>query len=210
MTISVWSDIRCPFCYIAKRKLEDAISQFNNNEDKIIVEWKSFELDSNLQTNIDINLIDYYVNKGANKQQITDLFTHAENMAKEVNLEFNLDKVVVANSFNAHKLIHLAKTINKQNEAKELLFKAYLCEGKNIDSTNTLLSIGGVLGLSINNVLEGLKSKKLKNEVFNDQIKAKEVGVSGVPFFIFNNKYSLSGAQPVETFLDVIEKAYNN
>ncbi|WP_417857621.1 DsbA family oxidoreductase [Xanthomarina gelatinilytica] len=207
MTITVWSDIRCPFCYIAKRKLENAISQFSHKEE-VKVEWKSFELDPNLQTNTSINTIDYYVSKGAGKQQMIDLFSNATKMAKEVGITFNLNDIVVANSFNAHKLVHVAKTINKQNEAKELLLKAYFTDGKNIDDINVLLNIGTSLGFEIVDLANKLKDKALDISIREDQKQAKEVGVSGVPFFVFNNKEAISGAQSEEVFLEVIKKTY--
>lgn len=207
MTITVWSDIRCPFCYIAKRKLENAISQFKHKEE-VVVEWKSFELDPRLETNTKINTIDYYVSKGAGRQQMTDLFSNATRMAKEVGITFNLNEIIVANSFKAHKLVHVAKTINKQNEAKELLLKAYFTDGENIDDANVLLKIGEDLGFSKEDLEDKLKDKSLEVRIREDQELAKEVGVSGVPFFVFNNKQALSGAQSEETFLEMIKKTY--
>jgi predicted DsbA family dithiol-disulfide isomerase len=207
MTITVWSDIRCPFCYIAKRKLENAISQFNH-KDEVVVEWKSFELDPRLETNTKINTIDYYVSKGASRQQMTDLFSNATRMAKEVGITFNLNEIIVANSFKAHKLVHVAKAVNKQNEAKELLLKAYFTDGKNIDDSNILLQIGENLGFSKENLEDKLSDKSLEVSIREDQELAKEVGVSGVPFFVFNNKQALSGAQSEETFLEMIKKTY--
>ncbi len=205
MTISVWSDIRCPFCYIAKRKLENAISRSSHKEE-IKVEWKSFELDPNLQTNTSINTIDYYVSKGASKQQMTDLFSNATSMAKEVGIHFNIDTIVVANSFKAHKLVHIAKAIDKQDEAKELLLKAYFTDGKNIDDINVLLNIGSTLGFEAVDLEKKIEEKALEDSVYEDQKLAKELGISGVPFFVFNNKHTISGAQSEEVFLEAIEK----
>lgn len=207
MTITVWSDIRCPFCYIAKRKLENAISQFSH-KDEVVVEWKSFELDPRLETNTKINTIDYYVSKGASRQQMTDLFSNATRMAKEVGITFNLNEIIVANSFKAHKLVHVAKAVSKQNEAKELLLKAYFTDGENIDDSNVLLQIGENLGFSKENLEDKLSDKSLEVSIREDQELAKEVGVSGVPFFVFNNKQALSGAQSEETFLEMIKKTY--
>jgi predicted DsbA family dithiol-disulfide isomerase len=207
MIITVWSDIRCPFCYIAKRKLENAISQFRHKEE-VKVEWKSFELDPNLQTDTSINTIDYYVSKGAGKQQMIDLFSNATKMAKEIGITFNLNDIVVANSFNAHKLVHVAKTINKQNEAKELLLKAYFTNGENIDDENVLLNVGVTLGFQAVDLANKLKDKTLDICIREDQKLAKEVGVFGVPFFVFNNKQVVSGARSEEVFLEAIKKTY--
>ncbi|WP_027124700.1 DsbA family oxidoreductase [Gelidibacter mesophilus] len=208
MTITIWSDIRCPFCYIGKRKLENALSQFEHKDD-VTIEWKSFELDPNLRTNTNINSLDYFVNKGANKDQINQMFSNATAMAKEVGIEFNLNDAVVANSFNAHKLMHAAKKINKQNEAKELLLKAHFTDGKNIDDLKVLVAIGERLGFEATDLEKQLNDTALDKKVAEDQIQAKEIGVTGVPFFVFNNKHALSGAQPEEVFLEALEKAYN-
>lgn len=207
MTITIWSDIRCPFCYIAKRKLENAILQFEHKE-KINLEWKSFELDTNLKTNLSINTIDHYISKGGNKQQITDLFSNATNMAKDVGIDFDLNNIIVANSFKAHKLVHIAKRVNKQSDAKEALLKAYFSDGKNIDDTKVLLKIGHDLGLKQEEIENDLTRETLDYKVRQDQELADKLGISGVPFFIFNNKYSLSGAQPENIFLETIKKAY--
>src|SRR5690606_10103510 len=153
-------DIRCPFCYIGKRKLENTIAQFEHKED-ITVEWKSFELDPNIRTDTSINTLDYMVNKGANKQQMQQMFAHATAMAKDVGIVFNLEDSVVANSFNAHKLMHAAKKINKQNEAKELLFEAHFTDGKNIDDLNVLIAIGQSLGFEAEAIEAQLKDHTL-------------------------------------------------
>src|SRR5690606_15096728 len=130
-------------------------------------------------------------------------------MAKEVGIEFNLDEAVVANSFNAHKLMHAAKKINKQNEAKELLLKAHFTDGKNIDDLDVLVTIGTSLGFEAEDIEKQLKDPALDKNVAADQIQAKQIGVTGVPFFVFNNKHALSGAQPEDVFLEALESAYN-
>lgn len=207
MTITVWSDIRCPFCYIAKRKLENAISRFEHKEE-VVVDWKSFELDPYLQTNKSIDTIEYYVSKGASKEQMTNLFSRVTIMAKEVGVMFNINNIVVANSFYAHKLVHIAKTVNKQNEAKELLLKAYFTDGLNIDDSDVLLHIGASLGFDRTDLMNKLMDDKFANSVTEDQKLAIEVGVTGVPFFVFNNKKAISGAQSEEDFLEVIKSTY--
>ncbi|MBO3099946.1 DsbA family oxidoreductase [Gelidibacter pelagius] len=208
MTITIWSDIRCPFCYIGKRKLENAISQFKHKDD-VSIEWKSFELDPNLRTNPDISTIDYFVNKGANMDQMSQMLANSTAMAKEVGIDFNFKDAVVANSFNAHKLMHAAKNINKQNEAKELLLKAHFTDGKNIDDMKVLVEIGESLGFEAEDIEKQLNDSALDKNVAEDQMQAKEIGVTGVPFFVFNNKHALSGAQPEEVFLEALENAYN-
>lgn len=209
MTITIWSDIRCPFCYIGKRKLENALSQFKH-KDNVSIEWKSFELDPNIRTNPDISTMDYFINKGANMDQMSQMLNNVNVMASEIGLEFNFEDAVVANSFNAHKLMHAAKKINKENEASELLFKAHFIEGKNIDDLEVLVAIGELLGFDAKTIKEQIHSKALDKSVADDQMEAREIGVTGVPLFVFNNEHALSGAQPEEVFLEALEKYYEN
>lgn len=208
MKITIWSDIRCPFCYIAKRRLENAISKFEHKKE-VIIEWKSYQLDPKLKTNPNIQTIDYYIKKGGNKQQINDLFQYATDMAKEEGIEFKLDDIIVANSFNGHKLIHIAKRNNKQNEAKELLLKAYFADGKNIDDTKTLIEIGVKLGFNAEELKSDLQHEAYANKVQEDQKTANDLGVRGVPFFVFNDRHALSGAQPESTFLEILKDTYS-
>lgn len=207
MIVTIWSDIRCPFCYIGKRKFEHALSKFEH-KDKVKVEWKSFELDPNLRTNPDLSTMDYFVNKGANMDQMIQMQNNIKAMAKEVGLAFDFEDAVVANSFNAHKLMHAAKKIHKQNEASELLFKAQFIEGKNIDDLNVLVSIGEHLGFKTDDIKEQLNSSALDKSVADDQMEAKEIGVTGVPLFVFNNQHAISGAQPDDVFLEALETYY--
>lgn len=209
MTITIWSDIRCPFCYIGKRKLENALSQFKH-KDNVSIEWKSFELDPNIRTNPDISTMDYFINKGANMDQMSQMLNNVNAMASEIGLKFNFEDAVVANSFNAHKLMHAAKKINKENEASELLFKAHFIEGKNIDDIEVLVAIGELLGFDAKTIKEQIHSKALDKSVADDQMEAREIGVTGVPLFVFNNEHALSGAQPEEVFLEALEKYYEN
>ncbi|WP_027418619.1 DsbA family oxidoreductase [Crocinitomix catalasitica] len=209
MKITIWSDIRCPFCYVAKRRLENAISEFEHKE-KVTLEWKSFELDPSLETNLNIDTLDHYISRGAIRQKITGLFNNTANMGKEIGIDFNFNDIVVANSFMAHKLVHASKKINKQNEAKELLLKAYFTDGKNIDDLNVLLKIGDELGFVQEELRTSLKENTFDNRVREDQKMAAELGISGVPFFVFNDQHAFSGAQSEQVFLDTLKKAFIN
>ena len=128
MKISIWSDVRCPFCYIGKHKFEKALEQFPH-KDQIEVVWKSFELDPGLQTNPRVNTLDHLAeNKGISRDQAEQMTQYATQAAKEAGLELHFNKAVVANSFNAHRLIQLAKTKGLGSEAEEALFKAHFEE----------------------------------------------------------------------------------
>ena len=209
MEVAIWSDVRCPFCYIGKHKFEKALEKFANNE-KVEVVWHSFELDPNLQTDSKKNTLDHLAeSKGISRNQAEEMTQHATRAAQEVGLKLDFQKAVVANSFRAHKLIQLAKTKNLANEIEEALFKAHFSEGKNIDDEGELLQIGLSVGIDGNDVEKALVSDDLAYKVRQDQAMAQSMGIRGVPYFVFNNKYAVSGAQPTEVFLEVWEKSWS-
>ena len=208
MEVKIWSDVRCPFCYIGKRKFEMALEKFPH-KDKVKVVWQSFELDPNLKTNTGIRAIEHLSKaKGISKAQAEGMQEHVANIAKEVGLDFNSKNTVVANSFNAHRLIQLAKSKGVGNEVEEALFKAYFMEGKNIDDKETLIKTGVSIGLAESEVKEIFTSDAFEKEVRQDETQAQSIGINGVPFFVLNNKYAVSGAQSPETFLDVLEQTW--
>ena len=208
MKVNIWSDVRCPFCYIGKRKFELALEDFPQ-KDQVEVTWKSFELDPTLITQKDVSIYDYFSKvKGVSKGQAEQMFNNVTQIAKEVGLDFNIKESIVANSFNAHRLIQLAKSKGLGDEAEEQLFKIHFMEGKDIDDTETLLQTGILIGLDEADVKEVLESNAFGHEVKQDELAAQSIGVSGVPFFVFNDKYAVSGAQSPETFLQVLEKSW--
>ena len=208
MNVEIWSDVMCPFCYIGKRKFEKALEQFPHKDDIKII-WKSFQLDPTTITDPRLNTIDNLAQKkGWSKEQADQTIAHVTGIAKQVGLDFHFEKAVVANSFDAHRLSHLAKKHGKQNELEEKLFSAYFIEGKNTADFNTLLQIASDLGLDKTEVSALLKSDIYTNEVYQDIKQAQQIGVSGVPFFVLDNKYAVSGAQESETFLGALTKAY--
>jgi len=128
--------------------------------------------------------------------------------AKEVGLTYNFDKAIPANTFNAHRLSHLAVEHNLQDETEEHLFRAHFTDGKDINDNETLVELGVESGLPGNEIRNTLQSDLYADEVRKDKEAARQVGVQGVPFFVFNGKYSISGAQPSELFLATLQKAY--
>lgn len=208
MEVKIWSDVRCPFCYIGKRKFEMALEKFPHKE-KINVSWQSFELDPNLTSNPNMNTMDYFCEtKGITREQAEGMHGHVVEVAKEVGLDFKLENSGIANSFNAHRLIQLAKSHGLGNQAEEVLFKANFVEGKNIDDQDTLIAAGNLIGLEEKEVREVLNSDAFSKEVRRDEMQAQTLGISGVPFFVFNNKYAVSGAQSPDTFLEVLEQSW--
>jgi predicted DsbA family dithiol-disulfide isomerase len=209
MKVDIWSDVRCPFCYIGKRKFELALEKFPY-KDKVEVEWHSFELDPNTETRPDIDSADYLAQKkGQTREWALQMNANVSNIAAEVGLNFNIDKAVVANSFNAHRLIQLAKSMGLDNQIEELLFIAYFIDGKNIDE-KAVTEIGVTAGLEKIAVEGMLNGFDFSNEVRADEQIAQQIGISGVPFFVFDQKLAVSGAQPPETFLGALEQAWKH
>jgi predicted DsbA family dithiol-disulfide isomerase len=208
MNVEIWSDVMCPFCYIGKRKFEKALEQFPHKNNINII-WKSFQLDPTTITDPSLNTIDNLAQKkGWSKEQADQTIAHVTGIAKQVGLDFHFEKAVVANSLDAHRLSHLAKKYGKQNDLEEKLFSAYFIEGKNTADYNTLLQIATELGLDKTEVSALLKSDIYTNEVYHDIKQAQQIGVSGVPFFLLDNKYAVSGAQESDTFLGALTKSY--
>lgn len=206
MKVDIWSDVRCPFCYIGKHKFEAALQKFGKEED-VQVTWHSFELDPNIETRTDINTVDYFIEtKGVSKEQAEQMLAGAKQMGQEIGLTLDLENSVVANSFKAHKVIQLAKTKGLGNEIEEAFFRAHFSEQKNIDDEEVLVQVANTIGLEESEIRNAISSDAFSEKVKQDQIHAQNIGVRGVPFFVFNDKYGVSGAQPTDTFLEVLNK----
>ena len=210
MKVEIWSDVMCPFCYIGKRHFETALTNFEH-KDLIEIEWKSFLLDPDIPENINNkNVYEYLAErKGMSVEQSKQMHERVVEMAKNAGLNYDFDKAVVANSFKAHQLIQFAKSKGLGDDAEELLFKSYFTEGKNIADPETLVTLGKEIGLSAEGVTEALSNKEFQFLVNKDIEEARAIGVSGVPFFVLDRKYAVSGAQPAESFLGALAQSVN-
>lgn len=198
----------CPFCYIGKRRFEEALATFEGKND-VEIEWKSFLLSPELKTDPTKNIHQYLAeHKNISLEEAKGMNDYVINMAAQVGLTYNFDKAIPANSFNAHRFLHFAKKHGKQNEAEERLFKAYFTEGKNIDDAQTLLLLAIELELDANKLADAMNNGEFTNDVIADINEAQQLGVRGVPFFVFNRKYAVSGAQESEAFTQTLEKAF--
>ena len=198
----------CPFCYIGKRRFEDALQQFEH-KDEVEVEWKSFQLNPDLVTDLSITTAQYLADrKGFTIDHAHQMQNHVTQMAAEVGLDYNLDKAVVANSFDAHRFAHLAKQKGLGDEAEEALFKAYFTDSKNIADPEVLAQLGTEIGLDAEEVKQTLFTNKFAADVNHDVAESQQLGISGVPFFVMDRKYGVSGAQAVPVFLQTLEKSY--
>ncbi|MEP7128373.1 MAG: DsbA family oxidoreductase [Chitinophagales bacterium] len=208
MKVEIWSDVMCPFCYIGKRKFETALNSFDHRAE-VEIEWKSFQLSPDMKTDPNTNINQFLSDhKGISIEQAQKMNSRVTEMAKQVGLVYDFEKSVVANSFNAHRFSHFAKQHGKQEEAEEKLFAAYFTEGKNIDDYTTLIALGIEMGLDADALKTALENKSFTAEVNADLEEARRLRVNGVPFFVFDRKYAVSGAQDSKVFAEVLEKSF--
>jgi len=210
MKIEIWSDIMCPFCYIGKKHLETALKQFGDAE-SIDVEWKSYQLDPYIPRHPEYKNTYQYLaeNKGMSDEEARQMTEGVAAAGARAGITLDFERAVVANSFDAHRLVHLAQTKGLAGTVKEGLFRAHFTEGKDINSREILLAIGTDAGLTADEVNTVLDSDRYNDEVTHDIREARDIGVRGVPFFVFNRKYAVSGAQPSEVFLQTLEKSFD-
>lgn len=209
MKIEIWSDVMCPFCYIGKRHLEQALDTLDFKQE-IEIDWKSYQLNPTYKNEEGENLYEYLSrNKGMSLAQARQMTQQVAEMAGNVGLKLDFETSIPANSFNAHRLIHFAAKNGRQDLAEELLFKAHFEEAKNIDDLSTLLTIAEALGLDAAEAKNVLESNAFEEEVRYDVYESQQLGVRGVPFFVMDRKYALSGAQPVEAFKEAITQSFN-
>ncbi|EFK34746.1 Protein-disulfide isomerase [Chryseobacterium gleum] len=208
MKIEIWSDVMCPFCYIGKNNFEQALSKLPF-KDEVEVEWKSFQLDPTLDPNKTQDTLQYFrEKKGVAEAQATQMLGQVTQMRKGAGIDFNFGQTLITNTFSAHKLLHLAKKHNKSNEMEEALFIAHFIDGKNVGDTEVLIALAESLGLDKDEAREAVTTDQLDDEVNQDIQEARNNGISGVPFFVLNGKYAVSGAQPAEVFENALQQTY--
>ncbi|KQB99150.1 DsbA family oxidoreductase [Pedobacter sp. Hv1] len=208
MKVEIWSDVMCPFCYIGKRHFEKAIETlpFKN---EVEIEWKSFQLNPEYQNTDNEDLYTYLArSKGMSVAQAKQMTTQVVAMAENVGLNIDFDTNVPANSFDAHRLIHYAASKGLQDQAEEALFHAHFMEGKDIAKADVLIEIAKSLGLDEAETLSILKSDDFAEGVRYDVYESQQLGVRGVPYFVFDRKYALSGAQPIDAFEGALTQSF--
>lgn len=205
MKIEIWSDFICPYCYIGKTNLEIALKKANLiNNTKI--EFKSFRLGP-----FDSERKDSFYSMLMNKNErtldeIKTLTNKIKEQAKQVGISIEFDRMEYADTLNAHRLTKYAESFGKEQEIVNLIFRKYFTDNENIGNNDVLLKIAEEIGLNKEEVDALLCLNKYAKSVRLDEETAKEIGIEGVPFFIFNEQYALTGAQSVEVFLEVIEQ----
>lgn len=207
MQIEIWSDVICPWCYIGKRRFEMALANFTRRKGVSVI-WRSFELDPNSPLQYPDTLEEMLAHKyGVSTQQAAAMNARVTALAKEVGLEFRLKNARPGNTFNAHRLLHFAAMQQLGDRAAERIMHAYFSESLPVGDRAALARLAPEFGITENEVLAMLESTKYSDEVHADELRAAELSITGVPFFLFNEKLSVSGAQPVEVFAEVLQQA---
>nr|HMP31619.1 DsbA family oxidoreductase [Saprospiraceae bacterium] len=174
----------------------------------VTIEWKSFQLDPSLVSDPSLNLLQSLMDKkGWTREQAEEAMGHVTRMAEKYDLNYNFERVVVANTLDAHRLLHFAKREGKQTEVKELLMQAYFMEGKNIADKPTLIDLGRKAGLPEIELDIVVYTDQYRAEVIYDIQKARKLGINGVPFFVFDHKYGVSGAQGADAILEMMHQS---
>lgn len=200
--VDVWSDIACPFCYIGKKKFEEAVAHTGI---EVEVEYHSFELGP--RTPEDVSGSHAYqlaLKMGVSPEQATQMEEQISEAAQSVGLEFRYDQLKPANTRKAHQLLHLAKAAGLQAEMTERLLSAHFCEGRHVGQVSELAALGLEVGLNPEKITEALESGEYLSDVDADIARAQDLGIKGVPFFVLNGKFGVNGAQETENFVQAL------
>lgn len=210
MKVEIWSDIACPWCYVGKRRFEAALQQFEHADDVDVV-WRSFELDPNAPRTHAEPQDELLAKKyGLPVEGARAMNERMAGEARKEGLDLHFDRVKVGNTFDAHRLVHLAARCGKADAMKERLLRAYLTEGEAIGEPETLTRLGTDVGLDAQRVREVLAGDAYAREVRADEHRARAFGISGVPYFAIDERYGVSGAQTPEVLLGVLRQAHTD
>ena len=208
MNVEIWSDVVCPWCYIGKRRFEAALAEFAHR-DQVEIVWRSYQLDPTTPRASNEPVGEALAKKyGVSKQQAQAMNDRVSMLAAQEGLEYRMENARLSNTFDAHRVIHLAAKHGLQGIAKERLLQAYFTEGEAVGETETLVKLAAEIGLDADEVRAALASDTYADEVKEDIRRARMFGVQGVPFFVFDEKYGVSGAQPTELFGEVLEQVW--
>ena len=209
MRVEIWSDIACPWCYVGKRRFESALRQFEHADDVQVV-WRSFELDPNAPRLREGSQHEHLAEKyGMPIERARAMNERMTAEGKKEGIAFDFDRVKMGNTFDAHRLVHLAAESGRAEAMKERLMRAYFTDGESVADADTLVRLGREVGLDADRVRDALASDAYASDVRADEQRARTFGISGVPFFAIDETYGVSGAQPPEALLGALRQAYD-
>ncbi|WP_022880945.1 DsbA family oxidoreductase [Gryllotalpicola ginsengisoli] len=209
--VDIWSDIACPWCYIGKRKFEAGSGLFTgaDAERRVEVEYHSFELSPDTPVDFEGNEADFLArHKGISPEQAQQMLDRVSGIAAQVGLHYDYEHMQHTNTVLAHEAIHFAKAHGRQLEMEERLFSAYFLEGRHVGKVAELAALGADIGLDPQELTQALEQHTFLDAVRADQRTAAEYGIQGVPFFVIDGKYGVSGAQEAQTFAQVLEQVW--
>lgn len=208
MKVEIWSDVVCPWCYIGKRRFESALATFEHR-DQVEVIWRSYQLDPQAPRNSQQTVNEVLAQKyGVDLAGAAEMNKRVSTIAAQDGLEYHLERARHLNTFDAHRLVHLAATHHLQDEMEERLFKAYFTDGIAPGETEELVKLATEVGIDVDEARAVLESSTYADAVRADIQRARMLGIQGVPFYAVDEKYGISGAQPSEVFKEVLEKAW--
>ncbi len=209
--IDVWSDIACPWCYIGKRNLENGLAAASADDDAPVVEvvFHSFELSPDTPVDFEGDELDFLAqHKGMPRAQVQQMLDRVTGVAADAGLEYRFDLLKHTNTVKAHELLHFAKAHGRQHELAERLMSAYFTEGRHLGREDELVSLAADVGLDADAARDALRSGRHLDDVRADQAQAQAFGINGVPFFVIDGKYGVSGAQPAEAFAQIARQVW--
>lgn len=210
MQVEIWSDIICPWCYIGKRRFEQALAQFPHHE-KVNVIWRSFELEPNAPQQYSGTLDDMLARKyRVSLPQAQAMNARVTGVAREVGLDYRLADARPGNTFDEHRLLHVAASQRLGDRAIERVMHAYFCEGLAVGDRAALARLASEFGIAEGEALAMLQSDAYSEAVRADEARAAAFGITGVPYFLFNEKSGISGAQPVEVFAGALKQTWDD
>jgi predicted DsbA family dithiol-disulfide isomerase len=208
MKVEIWSDVVCPWCYIGKRRFETALAEFAHRDGVEII-WRSFQLDPTAPPTTTGSLDEMLAAKyGVSRERARAMNANVTALAAEDGLDYHLDRARHGNTFDAHRLIHLAAAHGQQGAMKERLLQAYFSEGEAVSDRDTLVRLAAEVGIPAEEARTALAGDTYAKEVRADLRRAQMFGIRGVPFFAIDEKYGISGAQPTEVMLAALEQAW--
>ena len=207
MRVEIWSDVMCPFCYLGKRNFEAALERFAQR-DEVDVAWRSFQLAPHLPRDLEGDVHDYLAAKyGGGREQAKAMNARMAAVAAEAGLTYNFDTAVLGNTFDAHRLVHMARDAGLEDAAVERVFKAYFTDSLAVADHEVLAQLGADVGLAADAVRAMLAGDRYAAEVQAEADEALALGIQGVPCFVIDRRYAVSGAQPPELILQALERA---
>ncbi|WP_460004179.1 DsbA family oxidoreductase [Microbacterium xylanilyticum] len=211
ISIDIWSDIACPWCYIGKRNLEAGLAATADDDDapEVNITFHSFELSPDTPVDFEGDEADFLMgHKGMPRAQVVQMLDRVTGIAKQAGLDYRFDLLQHTNTVKAHELLHHAKTQGRQHDMEERLMCAYFTEGRHVGRIDDLADLAAEIGLDREEALEALRTDRHLADVRADQAQARAYGIQGVPFFVIDGQYGVSGAQPPEAFAGVLRELW--